>query len=85
MVPAVTEHLEPLLADPETHEPLRRASEDELTSIATAIRERRARRHDGGPLPSTIDGAYVSQDGRWFYPDADGLPSLLIDERVELD
>lgn len=85
MVPAVTERLDALLADPETHEPLRRASDDELTSIATALRERRARRLDGGPLPSTVEGAYVSQDGRRVYPDADGLPSLLIDERLELE
>jgi uncharacterized protein YbaR (Trm112 family) len=86
MVRAVTkpQPLDQLLACPETHQPLRRATSDELAQIAAAIRERRARRHDGGALPASIDGAYVSGDGRWVYPD-DGLPKLLIDERIELE
>lgn len=85
MVPAVKKPLDELLADPETREPLRRATPEELAQLAAALREGRARRHDGGALPRAIDGAYVSRDGRWVYPDADGVPSLLIDERVELD
>ncbi len=85
MVRAVTKPLDELLACPETHQPLRRATSDELAQITAAIRERRARRHDGGALPPSVDGAYLSGDGRWVYPDVDGLPSLLIDERLELE
>lgn len=81
----MTQPLDVLLADPETHEPLRRATPDELAQIATAIHEGRARRRDGGALPAAIEGAYLSADGRRIYPDADGLPSLLIDERLELE
>lgn len=76
--------LDALLVDPETHEPLERASRDQLEKLAWALREGRAR-SKGGALPSRIDGAFLSHGGRWVYPDVDGLASLLIEERLELD
>jgi hypothetical protein len=84
-VNAVDSTLDAMLRDPETREPMRRATQDELEAIAWAMREGRARRHDGGELPASIPGAYVSGGGRWVYADADGFPSLLVDERIELD
>ncbi len=75
--------LDELLADPETHEPVRRATQDQLEAIAWAIREKRARAR--GELPARVEGAYVSHGGRWVYPDAGGMPSLLVEERIELD
>ena len=77
--------LDEVLADPETHQPVTRASEERLDAIRAAIREGKARRHDGGALPDRVEGAYVSEDGRWVYPDAEGFPSLLIEDRLELD
>lgn len=74
-----------LLADPETHEAVRRATQDELEKIAWALREKRARVRGGGEPPAHVTGAYVTHGGSWIYPDADGLPSLLVDERIELD
>lgn len=82
---AVKKSLDELLADPQTREPLRRASAEELAELASRLRDGSARRPGGTALPNAVDGAYVSRDGRWFYPDADGVPSLLIDERIELD
>lgn len=76
--------LDELLVDPETREPLRRASQDDLEKLAWMLREGRARRR-AGELPRRVDGAYLSHGGRWVYPDVDGLPSFLLDERVELD
>lgn len=73
-----------LLADPETHEPLRIASDDELASLRAALREGRARRRSGEPLPGELLGALLSQGGRVAYPIEDGIPNLLIDERLEL-
>lgn len=78
-------NIDDLLADPETHEPLRRASHDELERVVRALTQGRARRHDGRDVSLDIRGAYVSHGGRWVYPDADGIPSLLVDERIELD
>ncbi len=76
--------LDQLLVDPETHEPVTRATQDQLEALAWALREGRARRRRG-ELPHRVDGGYVSRDGRWVYPDAEGLPSLLLEERIELD
>lgn len=77
--------LDEVLADPETHEPVTRATDAQLEAIRAALRDGGARRHDGGKLPDRIEGAYVSGDGRWVYPDAEGFPSLLIEDRLELD
>ncbi|HEY8427739.1 MAG TPA: hypothetical protein VIL20_05165 [Sandaracinaceae bacterium] len=74
-----------LLADPETHEPVRRATPEELEAVARALREKRARVHGGGEPPARIEGAYVGGGGRFLYPDVDGMPSLLVEERIELD
>ena len=77
--------LSELLADPETHEPVTRATEAQLAAIRAAIEAGAARRHDGGELPRAIAGAYLSNGGRWVYPDVHGLPSFVIEERLELD
>jgi hypothetical protein len=74
------------LRDPETKEPVRRASDAELAKIREAIERGRAKRHDGGALPSAIEGAYLSHGGRWVYADvASGIPSFLVAERIELE
>lgn len=77
--------LDEALADPETHEAVTRATEAQLDAIRSAIRDQRARRAGGGDLPERVEGAYLSHGGRWVYPDAEGFPSLLIEDRIELD
>lgn len=80
------EDLEACLRDPETKEPVRRATDADLAKAHDAIARGRAKRHDGGELPKKIDGAYLSHGGRWLYADAaPGIPSFLIEERIELD
>jgi len=76
-----------LLADPETHEKVRPASDDEIERLRDAITSGRARRHDAGDLPdpSSFEGAFLSQGGRVAYLVFDGVPSFLIDDRIELD
>lgn len=73
-----------LLADPETHEPLTLASESELASLRSAIREGRALRASGQPVIAEFDAALLSHGGRVAYLVEDGIPNLLIDERLEL-
>lgn len=74
-----------VLVDPETHEKAERASDAQLELIRSAIADGRAKRPSGGELPEAIEGACVTHDGRWVYPDAHGFPSLLVEERIELD
>ncbi len=73
-----------LLADPETHEPLTPASESDLRALATAAREGRATRKSGQPLSSELEGALLSQGRRVAYVIENGIPNLLIEERLEL-
>lgn len=74
-----------VLVDPETKEPIRLATDEERERIVRALRQGRARRHDGGEVTLEVDAAYVSHGGRWVYPVVEGLPSFLIEERIELD
>jgi uncharacterized protein YbaR (Trm112 family) len=73
-----------LLADPETHEPLSLASEDDLTALRAAVQRGGATRRSGAPVGDTIDGALLSQGRKVAYLIESGIPNLLIDERVEL-
>lgn len=74
-----------LLADPETHEAFALATGNELSALKQALSEGRARRRNGSPVGSELDGALLSQGRRVAYLIEAGIPNLLIDERVELD
>ncbi|MCC6872721.1 MAG: hypothetical protein IT378_00315 [Sandaracinaceae bacterium] len=76
--------LESLLVDPETREPVRRASERELAELKKRMRENRVRRHDGGPLPFDLEGALLTTNGKTAYAIVDGIPWMLVDLRLEL-
>jgi uncharacterized protein YbaR (Trm112 family) len=76
--------LEAKLVDPETHEPMRRASQSQLELLRERIHARKARRHDGGMIDA-IDGAFLSRGRRVAYPILGGIPCLLIELRIELD
>ncbi len=68
--------------DPETHEPLRLATPDELAALREAIARGEARRRDGEAVPA-FEGAYVTDDGSRAYPIVEGVPVFLVDERIE--
>jgi len=73
-----------ILADPETHEPVKLAPDPELDALHEAIRSGRARRKDGGAIPEKFDGAFLSQGGKVAYLVIDGIPNFLIEERLEI-
>jgi len=73
-----------LLADPETHEPLALASEAELAKLREAVGAGGLTRRSGQQIQLNFDGALLSQAKRVAYLIEDGIPNLLIDERVEL-
>lgn len=79
------ELLDEVLVDPETHERVSRATEAQLEAIRRALEDGTAKRHGPGAPPAEVAGAYVSHGGRWVYPDVDGFPSLLVEDRLELD
>jgi len=73
-----------LLADPETHEPLSLASDEELAALKALVREGRATRRSGQPVSPELEGALLSQGRRVAYVIEGGIPNLLVDERLEL-
>jgi uncharacterized protein YbaR (Trm112 family) len=81
---ALSEALVSLLGDPETHAPLALATADELARLREAVRAGRASRHDGKPVASEFEAALLTQQRRVAYLVQNGIPNLLIDERLEL-
>lgn len=73
-----------LLADPETHEPLSLASDEELAKLREAVRAGRVSRRGSPQVETQIEGALLSPHKRVAYLIEDGIPNLLIDERLEL-
>lgn len=72
-----------LLADPETHEPLLLADARELSALREAVASGRAKRRTDQPV-SEFEAALLSHQKRVAYLVRDGIPNLLIDERLEL-
>lgn len=72
------------LADPETLEPVRLLTADELVALRDRIANGRAKRNGGGPLPVSVDAAFLSQAGKVVYVVTDGLADFRIEERLEL-
>jgi uncharacterized protein YbaR (Trm112 family) len=83
-MPTLSPELLELLADPETHEPLVLANESELAALRQAVASGTARRRGAQQVDAKFDGALLSQKKRVAYLIEDGIPNLLIDERLEL-
>ncbi len=58
-----------LVCCPETHQPLRFATTDELTRLAA--------------IPP-LESALLREDGRVAYPIRDGIPLLIVEEQLTL-
>lgn len=75
----------PLLVDPETHAPLSVLDATGLEALRARVADGTARRADGQAVPE-FDAALVpTGGGRFVYLVVDGLPNLLIDDRLEVD
>lgn len=72
-----------MLADPETHAPLSRATDADLAKLRAAIAEGRARRRDGSAI-GTFDAAFLRPSRDVAYLVEDGVPNFVIEERIEL-
>jgi uncharacterized protein YbaR (Trm112 family) len=73
------------LVDPETHEPVRVATEDELEDLREALRSGRARQHDGNRHPTHFEAAFLSYGGDRAFLVVDGIPNFLVEERIDID
>jgi uncharacterized protein YbaR (Trm112 family) len=74
-----------ILRDPETKGPLRLATDGELARLREAVAAGRAARADGKDIPDEIEAAFLAQEGAVAYVVIDGIPVLLVEERLQLD
>ncbi|MHC4953693.1 MAG: hypothetical protein ACYTGZ_07370 [Planctomycetota bacterium] len=55
-----------------------------VESINARIKAGGVKNHQGEPLSSAITEALVREDGKCVYVIDDGIPNMLIDERIDL-
>ena len=73
-----------ILACPETHQPLREASADEVGAVNARIASGDVKNVGGEAVSEAIEGALVREDGALCYPIRDGIPVLLVHEGIAL-
>lgn len=73
-----------LLRCPRTGGELRLAGAEELAVYNEGVREGRLSNAGGEKVAPAMEGALVSECGRWLYPVQEGIPVLLVEEAVPL-
>ncbi len=63
---------------------MRLAGADELAGYNEALGEGKLSNAAGEKLEQAMEGALVSECGRWLYPVQEGIPVLLVEEAVPL-
>ncbi len=82
---ASAETLSELLRCPETHQALSPLDASELEELNEAIRNGELTNEAGESVEETLDEGLVREDGTIVYPVRDGVPNLLLNDRIRLD
>ena len=83
-MPQVATDLVDILVCPETKQPVRLATVEELAKINGKISLGTLRNRGGEPVTNALVEALIREDGRILYPVDDGIPVMLVEESVEL-
>jgi uncharacterized protein YbaR (Trm112 family) len=70
---------------PESRQQLERLPNDRLRELNDAIAEGETLTEDGRPVQRPLDAGLVREDGRYVYPVRDGVPNLLLDDRIPIE
>jgi len=73
-----------ILVCPETHQPVKPADQTLLESVNARIKAGALKNHQGDAISKPIEEGLVREDGKCLYLVDDGIPNMLIDERVDL-
>ena len=74
-----------ILCCPVTHKGLKPADDAVLGRLNAAIATRPVTNREGATIESPLDAGLVTDDDKWLYPVADGIPVLLEGEAIALD
>jgi uncharacterized protein YbaR (Trm112 family) len=80
----VSEELLEILVCPESRQPLRPATPEQLRSVNEKIAGGELRNRGGEKVSKPLEEGLVREDGRVLYPVDDGIPVMLIEESIEL-
>ena len=70
------------LACPDTRQPLRYATDEELAALNARIAKGGCKNVGGEEIPGALDAALMREDGKLLYPIRDEMPRLLVDEGI---
>ena len=73
-----------ILCCPETRQPVREAPGALVESVNRAIRDGSLETPAGGGEAGVLDGGLVREDGKFLYPVRNGIPIMLIEERIAI-
>jgi uncharacterized protein YbaR (Trm112 family) len=73
-----------ILVCPETRQPVRLASADQLDALNRRIRAGELRNRGGEPVKDAIQEGLVREDGKILYPVDDGIPVMLVEQSIQL-
>ena len=71
-----------ILCCPETRQPVRQAPAALLESLNRAIRDGSLELPADAPANETLTGGLIREDGKFLYPVRNGIPIMLIEERI---
>lgn len=69
---------------PETRQSLELMGGEQLESLNDAIRAGDLQADGGGDIERPFDAGLVREDGRFIYPVRDGVPNLLLADRIDI-
>jgi len=73
-----------ILVCPETHQAVAPADDETLKRLNERIRAGAVKNRQGDPVKEPVQEALLRQDGKCLYVIDDGIPNMLIDERIDL-
>ncbi len=84
-MPPVSSDLIEILVCPETRQPVKLASADQLAALNRKIEAGELRNRGGESVAKQLEEALVREDGKVLYPVDDGIPVMLVEESIELE
>lgn len=73
-----------VLVCPESHDPMTQAEQSLLDEINTRIAAGEVKNHGGEAVSAPLQEGLLREDGKCLYRVDEGIPNLLVDDRIDL-